>query len=76
MPMVSRSHVTQKTTAMLTYNKYVREDVPDLIHSENAKEYLAATTIAVAREFGTHTTKIAPHNPDKNGLPKGSIVQS
>lgn len=51
MPMVSRSHVTNEITAALTYTNNVREDVPNIIHSDNAKECLAAATLEAPREF-------------------------
>lgn len=53
---------------VLTYTNHVRGDVPHLIHSESAKEYLTTTTIVAALEFGTHTKTIALHNREQNGF--------
>lgn len=68
MPMVSRSHFTQAISVEIEYTKHVRRNVAHLINSDNAKEYLGATTIGAVRELGTNTKTIAPHNPEKNGV--------
>lgn len=68
IPIQRKAHVLQAVTAALAYSKKIRGDVPAIIHSDNAKEYVAHATIEAARQFGTTTSTTVPHNPEENGL--------
>lgn len=49
----TRAHVLKAVTAALTYAKHDNVKYPDIIHSDNAKGYLAHATVGAAINVGT-----------------------
>lgn len=68
IPIKTRAHVPQAVMAALTYAKNANGQVPSLIHSDNAKEYLSNATQEAARSMGTNTRTTIPYNPEENGI--------
>lgn len=68
IPLTSRAYVTQAIIAALVYTKHNTGQVPSIIYSDNAKEYLSAASIDAARSMGTATRTTIPYNPEENGI--------
>lgn len=64
----TKAEVTQAIKAALMDVRNTRGDVPRVIHSDNAKEYLAVASVAAAHQFGVTTRTTAPYNPEENGV--------
>lgn len=62
IPIQRKAHITQAIIAVFKFSKYMRNDVPKIIHSDNAREYVAAAMVEAPRQMATRTSTTVPYN--------------
>lgn len=68
MAIRKRSEVVLALEAALNYVAATLGTPPQLIHSDNAKEYLSAAVKAIMSQYRTQLRTTIPHNPEENGI--------
>lgn len=73
MPVKGNVHVPQVIISARAYSKNIRGTAPNIIHSDNAQEYVAESIFAADRQFGTRSTTTILYNPEENGIAERAI---